>query len=372
MSELLAIFLVCVIGLVLGRISIGGIRLGSSGILLVGLVFGHFGLGVTDIITSFGLVLFVAAVGYNAGPVFAHNFKNKALAYVVVGIVTIITGVVATLLLMTLFNIPTSLALGMFTGALTSTPGLAAAIEATGDQMAAIGYGISYPFGVVGVVLFVQLIPKLFKVDPVKEAALMEKKMKEHERTAQNEAKKEVDRYGFFAFFTAVVLGMWIGRFTLPLPGGAEFSLGNAGGALVTGLLIGWMGRLGPLSLNVSRNVTNTFRELGLALFFVGTGMNAGDGLVEILQEYGAVLFLVGATITLLSMLIAFAIAHYGFKLKIVDNLGAVTGAMTSTPGLGALLDTTDNASVAASYASTYPVALMLVVIASQLIGVFF
>lgn len=372
MDELMAIFLVFVLGLAFGRISIGGIRLGSSGILLVGLVFGHFGVGVPPIVTNLGLVLFVAAVGYNAGPVFAQNFKNKATAYIVVGIVTILVGVLSTLLLMTLFNIPTSLALGMFTGALTSTPGLAAAIEATGDQMAAIGYGIAYPFGVVGVVLFVQLIPKLFKIDPVEEAKSLEKKMKENERTAQNEAEIEVDRYGFFAFFLAVVLGIWIGGYALPLPGGAEFSLGNAGGALVTGLVIGWMGRIGPISLNVSRNVTSTFRELGLALFFVGTGMNAGDGLIDILREYGIVLFFVGALITLFSMFLAFMLAKSVFKLKIVDNLGAVTGAMTSTPGLGALLDTTDNASVAASYASTYPVALMLVVIASQLIGVFF
>lgn len=66
-------------------------------------------------------------------------------------------------------GLPTALSIGIMTGALTSTPGLAAALEATGDSIASVGYGIAYPFGVLAVVLFVQLLPKILKIDLIKD-----------------------------------------------------------------------------------------------------------------------------------------------------------------------------------------------------------
>jgi putative transport protein len=62
-----------------------------------------------------------------------------------------------------IFDIDKNIAVGLFTGALTSTPGLAAAIDHTGSPLASIGYGVGYPFGVIGVILFIRFLPKLLE-----------------------------------------------------------------------------------------------------------------------------------------------------------------------------------------------------------------
>ena len=66
------------IGLLIGRIRIGSLTFGASGILLAGLVFGHFGARVSPIVQNLGLICFVASVGFIAGPHFFGNFKGKA------------------------------------------------------------------------------------------------------------------------------------------------------------------------------------------------------------------------------------------------------------------------------------------------------
>lgn len=151
MSNILIIFLISTLGYFIGSIKIRGLNLGTSGILLVALIFGHFGAILPSVIQDLGLTIFVVSVGFIAGPSFFRNFRSKAAAYVVLGILIILTGAAVCILCIFTFKIPTPLAVGLMTGALTSTPGLAAAMEATKDAAASIGYGIAYPFGVVGV-----------------------------------------------------------------------------------------------------------------------------------------------------------------------------------------------------------------------------
>ena len=76
MNNLMAIFLILLLGYLLGSISIKGLSLGTSGILLVALVFGHFGVVVPAVIKNFGLAIFVGSVGMIAGPVFFRNFRS--------------------------------------------------------------------------------------------------------------------------------------------------------------------------------------------------------------------------------------------------------------------------------------------------------
>ena len=167
---------------------------------------------------------------------------------------------------------------------MTSTPGLAAAVEAAGDYgyLASIGYGIAYPFGVVSVVLFVQLIPKILKADMAKEreALVMD---------ANNKAKPVLDNLysfdsgGFFAICLAAVLGFLLGKIAVTLPGGSKFSLGNSGGPLIIGLIFGHFGHLGKINISVKKPVLETLRELGLMLFLIGAGTKAGQGFVCLL-----------------------------------------------------------------------------------------
>ena len=128
------------------------------------------------LVRDIGLVCFVTAVGFIAGPKFFRNFKQNAKSYVLLGFIIILVGALSCAAIILLAKLPTALGVGLMTGALTSTPGLAAAQGAAGElsAQAAIGYAIAYPFGVVGVVLFVQLMPKLLKADMKKEVENLE------------------------------------------------------------------------------------------------------------------------------------------------------------------------------------------------------
>jgi putative transport protein len=369
MGTLLIIFVVALLGYMLGSVTIKGLSLGSSGVLLVALVFGHFGYEIPVLVRDLGLALFVGAVGFIAGPVFFRNFKSKALHYVILGFLIIIVGTITCVMAIKLLAIPTPLAAGIMSGALTSTPGLAAAIEASGSDMASVGYGIAYPFGVVGVVLFVQLMPKLLKVDISAEANQMDKELnKAKSETGSGKKFWELDGYGFFAFTLAIALGIIIGKITVPLPGGAGFSLGTSGGPLLTGLLLGHFGHIGPISVATPSTTLKPMREFGLILFLMGAGTNAGKGFIEVLREYGVKLFFVGVAITLMPMIVGYIVARGPMRLSLLNALGSICGGMTSTPALGTLITVAKTDAVATSYAATYPVALIFVVLCCQFI----
>ncbi len=368
-DPLVIMFLIAVLGYALGSISIKGLSLGTSGVLLVALVFGHFNLEVPSVIRNVGLVAFVTAVGFIAGPKFFRNFKKKATAFIILGIIIICTGALTCIAVVKLGGISTDLAVGMMSGALTSTPGLAAAIEATGSDMASIGYGIAYPFGVVGVVLFVQLIPKFLKIDIEAEKERLAAAAVQEESASPLKQRKEarnLDEFGILPFAIAVVIGLLVAKINIPLPGGASFSLGTSGGPLLAGLVMGHFGRVGNISISVKKSTLEVMRELGLALFLMGAGTQAGKGFVEVLKENGVALFLWGAVMTIVPMIIGYILARKIFKIDVLNSLGSICGGMTSTPALGTLMTMTKAEAVAISYAATYPVALIFVVLACQ------
>ena len=373
-SDVMIVFCIAALGYLLGSISIKGLNLGTSGILIVALVFGHFNLLVPAALKNMGLICFVTAVGFIAGPGFFRNFKKSAISYILLGFIIILSGAGTCIVVMKLAGIETSLAVGMMSGALTSTPGLAAAIEATGSDMASVGYGIAYPFGVVGVVLFVQLIPKILKVDV---AAERERLAAATAAAAKNDGaeKKEykhLEEFGLLPFALAAGLGVLIGKIVIPLPGGAEFSLGTSGGPLLTGLVFGHFAHIGPVAIDVPKKTLNVVREVGLALFLMGAGTEAGKGFLAVLADQGVALFLWGAVMTLVPMVIGYILAVYVFKIDILSSLGSICGGMTSTPALGTLMAVTKTEAVAAAYAATYPIALIFVVLCCQFIPLIF
>ena len=369
MSSLLAVFLIAALGYFIGGIRIKGIELGTAGVLLVALVFGHFGVEIPSIIRNFGLALFVCSVGFIAGPKFFRDFKSKAASYILLGFLIILSGGICAVLVSLIGGIRPELSVGLLTGALTSTPGLAAAQEAAGElaDLATTGYAIAYPFGVIGVVLFVQLVPRILKVDMAEERT--------HFEAAHTAKIKRYDGWlfkfdqgGFFAFMIAVVLGILLGNVHVPLPGGASFSLGTTGGPLIMGLLFGHFAHVGHLDLTVPVEELKTFRELGLMLFLIGAGVSGGAGFVETLRREGVILFLYGAIMTLVPMFVGFFVAKKVLKLRLLNNLGSITGGMTSTPALGTLISVAKTDDVASAYAATYPIALVAVVLCAQFI----
>ena len=133
----------------------------------------------------------------------------------------------------------------------------------------------------------------------------------------------------------------------------------------MSGLLFGHFAHIGPIDMRVSKNNLNVFRELGLVLFLIGAGVPGGVRFVENLQlEY----FLYGVALTTIPMIVGYIFARYVFKLGIFNNLGSITGGMTSTPALGALISTAGTDEVAAAYAATYPVALVAIVLVAKIL----
>jgi len=370
-NNLMLIFTILVLGYALGRITICGLDLGTAGVLLVALVFGHFGVVIPDIVGDLGLICFVTAVGYIAGPKFFRNIKANAKSYILIGLVTILSGALVCTAVIKLFNVPTDICVGLMSGALTSTPGLAAAKEAAGVN-AAVGYGIAYPFGVVGVVLFVQLIPKILKTDMDAERAKFTAAATVSVEPKEEKKRIAIDEFGFFAFALAIILGIILAKITIPLPGGGKFALGTSGGPLLAGLVLGHFGHIGPVDIKPNTAMLKHIREFGLALFLLGAGLEGGAGFVEVLKEQGVMLFVYGALMTLVPMFVAYFFAAKVLKLSVFNNLGSICGGMTSTPALGTLIRVAKTDDVAAAYAATYPFALILIVLCCQFIGILF
>ncbi len=416
-------FLVCFIGYAIGAVKVKGLSLGTAGVFLFALLFGYLctlpGLQNIPVIGKFymeggsdakiasfkfisnvGLVLFVTSVGSIAGPKFFRDLARNAKTYVPMGALIIAIGALVTALFAMIPGVGPAYATGIMSGALTSTPAFSAAKETAGELqgLVVLGQAVAYPFGVIGVVLFVQIMPKILKADMAKERALIgagnaSAAGGEVDADAAADAASEsadakpvkklaaLDSFGFAAFGLAIVLGLLLGAIKIPLSGkgfdGPTFSLGMTGGPLIMSLILGHFGRIGPISMKTDLNALKSFREFGLMLFLLGAGTEGGVVLVEQISQsplgpmlvvYG---FLAGMVITLIPMVVGYLFARYVCKLPLLNILGSITGGMTSTPALGTLIGVAETDDVAGSYAATYPVSLVLVVFAAQLINTF-
>lgn len=516
-----AVFLIVALGMVLGQLRIKGLSLDVSAVIFVALAFGHWGITVPADFQKIGLVLFIYTIGLQSGPGFFESFRKHGRQLIVLAVVIVGTGAVTTVLLGWWLGFDFKLGVGLLAGSLTSTPGLAAAIESAQSPLASIGYGVAYPFGVIGVILFVRLLPRACRVDlavseraydqdtradypamssrsfvventkihgrtigelgigtmtgatisrvmhdgvavtPSKETRLFrgdllkavgtdkalenmgllvggttdqdiplsqgyevqwllvtnkevvgktlaqlnlwalynatvtrirrsgiditptgqsavrfgDKLMvaSDHEnmgrvaRLVGNDDKR-LSETDFLPIALGIVLGVLLGLIKLPA-GGMVLSLGTTGGVLVAGIGLSRLGKTGPIIWTMSGYANQLLRELGLLFFLAAVGTEAGSHLAATLRESGVMLFLVGAAITILPMVVGAIVGHVFLRLNFLTLLGVITGAMTSTPGLAAVDPMTDSNAPAVAYATVYPIALVGMIIACQLIA---
>ncbi|MBC2596026.1 YidE/YbjL duplication [Ruficoccus amylovorans] len=517
-NPLLALFGLIGLGLALGSIQIKGITLGSSGVIFTALLAGHLGCTIPAGIGSVGLALFVYCVGISAGNRFFGALKREGSQLAKLALVVVGSGALTTWALAKFFHIDAAMAAGAFAGAMTSTPALAAATEGSGaaGTDVVVGYGIAYPFGVIGVVLFVQLIPKLLKLKIEEDsaetkgdsAAAIERRLVEvrnenlfgkrlgdssladlggcqvsriwrHNRLepvsyedvfdagqlvllvgapkavkiateligrvsdrnivldADNERRQlvvtqkeligktlaEIDplrNHGVvvtrisrldFTFvpdmktrlekgdiLTAVgaqdklaafgeaighhtqafsetslaslaiglALGVALGKLSVPLPWGDTFSLGLAGGPLLVALLLGHFGRVGGVVGYIPRPTRVLLQEMGLVFFLADAGIKGGASMGQAIQTQGAEIFLVGALISIVPMVVGYITARKIMKLTVAQSLGGICGGMTSTPALGAIVSKTHQQAPIVSYATVYPVAVIMMALLAK------
>ncbi len=394
---LFCVFAIAAVGYMLGRITIKGVNLGTAGVFIVALLFGCFFYPqleaqlpeYTDkalkIIESLGLILFVTSVGFIAGPKFFGNMKKNFKSYVLLGIIIILAGGLSAIACIymgralgeTDYEGFTAMIVGLLSGSLTSTPAFSAAKDTVASQyqsLVSVGHGIAYIFGVVGVVLFVQLMPKFTKANMEEERAKLV-------QVSEGESKKkpftgkliELDGFGFAAFALAAIVGVFVGSIKIPLSGeglnGTTFALTTTGGCLLMSLVFGHFSRVGSISIMPKESTLKVFRELGLMLFLIGAGIPGG---ADFVKEFQVMYFVYGVIMTIFPMIIGYIFARYVLKLSLLNNLGSITGGMTSTPALGTLINTAGTEDVAAAYAATYPIALIAVVLVSQFLIILF
>ena len=369
-NHLFLMSLTVALGILVGKISVGGISLGISGALFVGLFLGARGYTVPIDYFTWNLMFFVVAVGLLAAEDTLRVLKLYGLKFIILSVAVTGVGALTTLALALIFSGSASphMIAGTYTGALTSSPGLGAALEATkGNPDVTIGYSVAYPFGVIAVVLFVQLIPALFRIDVARE------RQKLAEERARSSAPNEVVRpqsavFSLFSFVFCILGGTLLGKITLPLGSLGSIGLGTTGGALLFSLAAGSFERIGPFPLRMDKKVLSAIRAISLGFFLAIVGLNAGGGVVKAFLDHGVLLIAVGIGAALAAEMTGFFLGWYVWKINWILLAGAICGAMTSTPGLGAAIDATGTDEVSAGYGAAYPVAIVCMVLFTTLL----
>ena len=235
-----AVFVIAVLGYALGRITIKGVSLGTAGVFIVALLFGalfsetlsgsvvqtingsaaDISGSALKIIENIGLILFVTSVGFIAGPSFFKDLKKNFKSYILLGVVIIFSGGLTCLGCYLVGSNFTDLSgkefmaicVGLLSGALTSTPAFSASKATVApelEELVTVGNGIAYIFGVIGVVLFVQLVPKFVKADMDKDRSLL-MSVDVGEKKEYSGKLINIDAFGLAAFGLATVIGILV------------------------------------------------------------------------------------------------------------------------------------------------------------------
>jgi putative transport protein len=475
-SPLLALFAAIGLGYALGRISIAGFSLGVGAVLFSALAIGALAPGAAPpgIVSSIGLVMFLYGIGIQYGRQFFAGLKGPGLKWNLLGAVGVLGALGAALALGRAAGLSAGQAVGLFAGALTSTPALQAALDAAGNGDPAIGYSVAYPFGVIGPILCLYVFSRVVKprleppplplqgleitletpddetvaeliarlpagveliavrhggtnalpdpgarlapgdgvllygrpealerarlalgrVDPgriakdrgaldvvrffVSSPAIVGTplagvrfpegvagKIAEVRRgdallfpdpdlvleygdrvgvIAPREAfpalrswfgdsMKSTAEFSYVSVGLGMSLGVLLGLIAVPLPAVGSFSLGLAGGTLIVALVLGRLGRTGPLAWHLPLAANLTLRNFGLTVFLAAVGLGAGRPFVETVSRTGFTLLAIGAAILLVGVLSVALLGHFLFRLSTDDLFGLVSG-VTGNPAI--------------------------------------
>ncbi len=186
---ILVLSLAVAAGLALGQVRVFKVSLGVGGVLFTGLLLGHLGLtvdrGTMEFVREFGLILFVYAIGLQVGPGFFASLRRQGMGLnlLAAGIVVGGTALAAVIALTSGIGVPA--AAGLLSGAVTNTPSLGAAGQALKNvprapadavELLGVGYALAYPFGIVGILVTMHLVRRIFSIDPETERKVFERK----------------------------------------------------------------------------------------------------------------------------------------------------------------------------------------------------
>lgn len=168
-NPILVLFLIVVVGCLVGKIRIGSFSLGVVAVLFAGLAVSAYDskLALPPLVYTFGLVLFVYTIGIASGSSFFAAFRKKGLHDNAFAVGALVLGGLATVLAANLLHIKAGLAAGMYAGAFTNTPALASVLDTLGHKSVApiVGYSLAYPLGILGVLMVLAFFQKLWKIN---------------------------------------------------------------------------------------------------------------------------------------------------------------------------------------------------------------
>ena len=368
------------VGLLLGKIKIAKISLGITWVLFVGIALSACGVALNaemlHVIKEVGLILFVVAVGLQVGPGFFRSFKKGGLAMNLMALVNVALGVLITIIVSNVAHQDLADMAGVYTGAITNTPGLSAAQQAVvdmgvdgGAERLAAGYAVAYPLAVVGMIVSCLLLKAFCRIDlkkePFVETAL--------EPVTEKQATPVSQRHkvNLIPIFVIIALGIIVGSIPIPVGMKAPIKLGLAGGPLVVAVFGSWLGvKKGWFTTEYTdSHGVWMLREVGIALFLAGVGLSAGGQFVATVQEhYMWVVY--GIIITMVPPVLVTLFGRLVLKLNYYTLMGFIGGSHTDPPTLAFANTMAPEGCKLPNmgYATVYPLTMFLRIFTAQLL----
>ncbi len=349
LSPVFILFLVLIFGLIISKIKLYFISFDISGVLILAVLAGFilsslfpsiFNECFSNSFTQFsklGTALFMAVIGISSGQSMTKRSLKEGWLYIVFGVLIVLIGFISIKLISLVdIKIEKSLLMGIFCGAMTSSPGLACICEMSdiNPALATAGYGATYLCGVIVVILYVQI------------CNCKKNKIREKLHSFKEGAKEDL-----LYISAVVVIGYLISFLEL------INSLGVAGYILITGIVVGYI-----FKNKISKDL-NTYRTLGLILFFVGNGVIAGKQLdfkIDIKWLW------YGLVVTLLTVIASDIIIKKLVKTKTINRMYIISGGMTSSPAMGILLESDDSRINMSAYSLSYLGALLTITLGAD------
>lgn len=519
-NNIFFLFLIVTLGYILGNVRIKGFSLDISAILIVALIAGHFGVIIPEDFKLFGLAIFIYAIGLQSGAGFfdtlkTHGLKMNVLAFGMLLIIFLVVFGAGKFM-----GYDGATIAGIYTGAMSSAPALAASLEVKNDPMISIMFGVVYPFCIVITVLFMRVIAVVTRVDFEKEisdyetddkahhpailtrnfkvsnenirtqhtlksqiqqmtSTIIERVESDHPMNSASEdcelhfgdivrvtgteeqlsqikillgdqvedsftfhdnlkvlrllvtskdivGKKiselkelvalggvvsRVRRSGvditprpgmtmllgdklyivapeknqkavtkligdnliafpaadFLPISLGIVIGMLVGMVPISIPLIGKINISFVGGILLVALVLGRLGRTGPVVWQLSPHSTTLMKTLGQLIFMATIGTNAGKYLVESVQSHGFEAVMIGVVAVLLGLGIMGHMAYRFLHINFLNVLGILSGGMTSTPSLTISNNIAKSDIPSVSYAAVYPFSLIVTIVLAQL-----
>ena len=179
---------------------------------------------------------------------------------------------------------------------------------------------------------------------------------------------RQLNETSFASIFVGIALGIFVGLYPWNLPGvPVPLRLGLAGGPLIVAILMGRMGRIGPLVIHMPINANTAFRELGIIFFLACVGLGAGAKFVETaFSATGFQWMMLGAAVTTVPLIIAGIIGRKWMKLNYLTLSGVLAGSMTDPPALAFANKLADSDFPSLAYANVYPLTMLLRILVAQ------